>query len=44
MRKIKHEENKQVYKRMIIMMDHRRSGKVRKGVGKESSETMRNMK
>lgn len=25
----RHEENKQVYKKMIIMMNHRNSGKVR---------------
>ena len=37
-------ENKQFYKRMIIMMDHRIGGKVRKRVSKESSETVRNRK
>lgn len=40
----RHEETKQVYKRMIIMMDQRISGKVRKVVDEESSESMKNVK
>lgn len=37
----RHEEVKQLYKRMIIIRDHRINGKVRNAVGKKRSETMR---